>query len=463
MQKIKFGTDGFRGIIGEEFTFETIEILAYATALFAKERWKASLKGMAIGYDMRFLSPEAAQKVAKIFKNTGIKVFLSEDFVPTPVLSYNIKRLKTAGGIMITASHNPYMFNGFKIKTPEGGSAPEEVTSEIEKKIQNISSIPYKNKNTKIIKKDFITPYLEWIKKSVDLKGLKKKVISDPIHGAVRSLFSDILSFFDVDVKVISYERDPNFGGRDPEPIEKNIFPLIKEIKNSLGKAVGIANDGDGDRVCMVDETGEFVSSHQIFALVLDHLYRNKKMRGDVIKTFSTSSLINKMCKDFGLNLYETPIGFKHIMPFMIQKDILIAGEESGGIGVKGHIPERDGIYSALLVLEKMSLEKKSLRELLEDLNKKYGPHYYKRKDIPIDIEKAKIAVEKISSSHFSKIAGKKITYCQMLDGVKLILEDGGWLLIRASGTEPLLRLYCEASSMEEVEELLNEGEKLIS
>jgi len=462
---IKFGTDGWRGVIAEDFTFENLRRVARATALYSIQEWDAQEKGVVIGYDTRFLSPEGASIAANIIANEGIPVVLSQSFVPTPILSFSIKEGKRGGGVMITASHNPYIFNGFKIKTPQAGSAPPQATSRMET-LLSMSTPPKSSDSPQNIKREDLTSaYLRWLQEAIDLRSIGKlpiTIVSDAIHGAVGRLFYRILTPWGMKVEVMAGERNPLFGGRNPEPIEENLIPLIKQIKQCGGQAVGIAHDGDGDRVGMVDESGRFVSSHVIFAMVLEHLYNNKGLKGEVVKTFSTTSMIEKMGEDFGLTVHETSIGFKHILPLMLERDILVAGEESGGIGVKGHIPERDGIYSALLVFEKMAWENRGLSHMVEDLQKRYGPYCYQRRDLNIPQEKGEMMVERLGSAPPDRIGLKSVDKVIILDGIKLLFSDDGWLLFRASGTEPLLRLYCEGRSPEEVKSILDDGERIV-
>ncbi len=463
--EIRFGTDGWRGVIAEDFTFSNLERVARATGLFMLREWGALEEGVVVGYDTRFLSREAASMTARVLASLGIDVTLSPTAVPTPILSFSVKRKGTAGGVVITASHNPYLFNGFKIKSPQGGSAPPGVTREVERLLMDGEETPVSPEPGSVEEEDLISPYLEWLEGSVDLAGLDGfpfTVVSDPIHGAVGYLFRRILVPRGVEVEVLAGDPHPLFGGRDPEPIERNLAPLMGRVRALGGRAVGIANDGDGDRLGMVDEEGRFVSPHRLLALVMDHLYRNRGMRGEVVKTFSTTSMIDKMAQDFGLRLHETAIGFKYILPLMLERDILVGGEESGGIGVKGHIPERDGIYSALLILEKMAWEGKGLAVMVRELEGRYGPHVYRRRDLGIPQEGARKVVEGVAGAPPEGLGRARVEEVRILDGVKLLFKGGGWLLFRASGTEPLLRLYCEGRSLEEVEDILDHGERLV-
>lgn len=459
---IRFGTDGWRGIIAEDFTLYNLQRVAQASALYMIQHWGAEAKGVVVGYDTRFLSPEGAQLVASTLAQEGIPVVLSAEPIPTPILSFTVKKERRGGGIMITASHNPYIFNGFKIKTPQGGSAPPQVTQ----KVESLFDVPHAaTTHWKVKKEDLTTPYILKIREMIKVEAIGKLpyiLVSDPIHGSVGNLFKRIMTPYGLKVEVIAEERNPLFGGRDPEPIERNIRPLMDRVKAFGGRAIGAANDGDGDRLGMVDERGRFVSPHRLLALVLEHLYRNRGMTGEIVKTFSTTSMIDKMGQDYGLTVHETAIGFKHILPLMLERDILVGGEESGGIGVKGHIPERDGIYSALLILEKMAWEGKGLASMVEALEERYGPHIYRRRDLRLPQRKAREVVDRLSQVPPERVNQNEVVEVKVLDGVKLLFQDGGWLLFRASGTEPLLRLYCEAPSLKDVNALLDHGEELV-
>ncbi len=458
---IRFGTDGWRGIIAEDFTLYNLQRVAQASALYMIRHWEAKEKGAVVGYDTRFLSPEGAQLVASTLAQEGIPVVLSAEPIPTPLLSFAVKKKGRGGGIMVTASHNPHIFNGFKIKTPQGGSAPPQVTQ----KVESLLNVPHAAVTPqKVEKEDLTAPYILKIREMIKLEAIGKLpyiLVSDPIHGAVGNLFQRIMTPYGLKVEVIAGERNPLFGGRDPEPIEKNIHLLMDRVKAFGGRAIGVANDGDGDRLGMVDEKGRFVSPHRLLALVLEHLYRNRGMTGEIVKTFSTTSMIEKMGQDYGLTVHETAIGFKYILPLMLEMDILVGGEESGGIGVKGHIPERDGIYSALLILEKMAWEEKGLASMVEALEKRYGSHLYRRRDLHLPQREAHGVVDKLSQVPPERVNQNEVAQVKVLDGVKLLFQDGGWILFRASGTEPLLRLYCEAPSLKEVNTLLDHGEEL--
>ena len=468
--EIRFGTDGWRGVIAEDFTFSNLQRVARGAGIFMATHWGARDRGVVVGYDTRFLSREAAELTARVLAEWVSEVILSPEPLPTPILSFSVKRLASAGGVMITASHNPYMFNGFKIKSPQGGSASPRVTREVEALVEGGDGSLAKGSGIQgsrgeIYGEDLVSPYLEWLEGAVDMEALGRAglfVISDPIHGAVGHLFQRILEPHGVRVEVVAGEPHPLFGGRDPEPIERNLAPLMARVRSLKGEAVGIANDGDGDRLGMVDEEGRFVSPHRLLALVLDHLYRNRGMRGEVVKTFSTTSMIDKMGQDFGITVHETAIGFKYILPLMLERDILVGGEESGGIGVKGHIPERDGIYSALLILEKMAWEGKGLAVMVKELEERYGSHVYRRRDLGLPQELARMVVERVAQDPPPRLARARVEEVKVLDGVKLLFRGGGWLLFRASGTEPLLRLYCEGATLEEVEEILDHGEGLV-
>jgi len=449
--------------------FENVEKVAQATAEFVKEeRWPWE-KGVFIGYDTRFMSELFAQKVAEILAANDIKVIFPKKFVPTPFVTFGIIRYGLGFGISITASHNPYQYNGYKLRTPEGGAAPPEITVKIEERIgKNPARAMDFSEAIRRGVVEVINPYpdyIAWVKKRIDLEAIGKaefEIIANPMHGATADLSKTILEPYGCSVEVINLKREGFFGFKHPEPIEKNVLDLIALIKEKKAN-VGIATDGDGDRVGLVDEKGNFVNPHQIYSLILMHLVKNRKLRGNIAKTVSTTSLLNKIAQDFGLKVIETGVGFKFMAKLLAEKEVIIGGEESGGIGVIFHIPERDGLFSALLVLEYMAYEGKTLSELVEMLWDRYGKHIYKREDVRVNvIEEAQNFVKELKNAPPERIGGRQVKEIITTDGVKFVLEDGSWMLFRASGTEPLLRVYCESFSQEELKEILEDGKKLV-
>ncbi|MBP8975449.1 MAG: phosphoglucomutase/phosphomannomutase family protein [Bacteroidetes bacterium] len=456
---IKFGTDGWRGIIADDFTFENVAKVALATANFYK-RHKKIKNGIVVGYDARFLSQEFAEKVAEVLANRGIKVILSDKISSTPMVSLLTKQLNAAAGIIITASHNPAKYNGFKIKGDFGGPAHPETIEKVEKELKKIirSKIELKKSFSDLVKKgmivhhDFTSDYVKDVRSKIDIERIKSagiKIAYDAMHGSGQGVMEQILP---VTVSLRN-SFNPSFGGDHPEPLPQYLQGLQNAVvKNKCD--IGIATDGDADRIGAFDEQGNFVNSHRIFALLLKYFVEEKHLRGEVAKSFSVSQLINKMCEKYQIPLHETPVGFKYLCRLMTERDILIAGEESGGLGVKGHLPERDGIYIGLLLCEIMTVRKKKLSELVAEVMDEFGWVYYDRYDAHIT-EKEKQRILSVYKKGVKSIAGYPVQRVDTTDGMKLFI-DNGWVLVRASGTEPLIRFYAEAETPEKVAKLID-------
>ncbi len=472
---IKFGTDGWRGIIADNFTFENIELVSYACAEQFLEDLK-KCKGVVtlplqniiyIGYDRRFLGREFAECVALIFSKKGLNVKLYNTDVPTPMVSFDVKKNSAVGGIVITASHNPPEFSGFKIKMPDGCSAPKSYTDKIEKRLQNINvEVGFKPTSTAYVKTiDPSKDYIDFIKKTIDLdklKNLNETVIVDSMHGTGGNYIESFLKGGKLQVKTIRGDIDVNFGGINPEPMMPQLQPLCNEvIKNK--ELIGLATDGDADRVGAVDENGDYLNTHKLLAILLYYLAEKKKLTGGVVVTFSQSVLVKKMAEKYGFKIYEVPIGFKHIADLMLKEDILIGGEEANGIGSKLHfIPERDGIFNALLLLEAVNSFGLKPSQLIKKIHDEFGAFYYDRIDLHIPSSEIGIEfVEKIKSNPPKEVNEFKVKELKTLDGAKVIFEDDSWLLFRASGTEPLLRIYSEGRSKEFVAKTLKAGQNL--
>jgi len=455
---IQFGTDGWRGVIADDFTFENLSKVALATAKYLA-RHKKIKNGVIVGYDARFLSKEFAEKTAEVLANSNIKVVLSDAISSTPMVSLLSKSLSAAGGVIITASHNPAKYNGYKLKGDFGGPAHPEMIAKLEAQLSKVmrSKVPSKRSFAELVAKgmityrDFTTAYVEDVKSKVDLQAIRSAGISiafDAMYGSGQGVLQRL-----VPVSVALRDHfNPSFGGGHPEPLAQN----LKELSAAVVRhkcSIGIATDGDADRVGAVDERGNFVDSHRIFALLLKYLVETKGRRGEVAKSFSVSKLIDKMCAKYGLTLHETPVGFKHLCRLMTERDILIAAEESGGLGVKGHIPERDGIYIGLLLCEMMAVRKKSLGQLVDELMSEFGWHFFNRYDAHLT-EKEKQRILSAYKKGVRRVAGMDVLDVDTKDGFKLLVEKG-WVLVRASGTEPLIRFYAEADSPEKVDRLL--------
>ena len=461
MDKIKFGTDGWRGVIAEDFTFANVRRVAAAVAQYVREESEPA-RGLIVGYDMRFLSAGFAQAAAEVIAAAGIPVWLANAGTPTPAVSYAVVARKTAGAVMITASHNPYRWNGIKFKAPYGGSADPAIIHRIETHLHRLDRArtrPRKVRPAAVECLDLTTPYLERLKELTHLDQIRasgQRFVIDPMYGSGRGCIARLFDEAGITYREIHSEHNPLFPGLNPEPIEPHVAGLRQAVTEGNFDA-GFATDGDADRIGAIDRTGEFIDSHKIFCILLKHLVEDRGLRGEVVKTFSTTQMVDKLARKHHLPLHLTPIGFKYICELMLTHDILIGGEESGGIGVKGHLPERDGILNSLLLAEVMAEKKKTLGELVEDLSQEFGPHFYDRVDLEIELATAQRLAKQVAQGKFKKIAGLKVTAVEDLDGAKMRLGDSVWLLVRASGTENLLRLYCEATSREQVKMLLAE------
>lgn len=463
---IKFGTDGWRAVISDQFTFENVRIVAQAIAEYVLDTAGKKVT-VAVGYDTRFLSDKYAEECARVLAANGLQVLLANAVTPTPALSYAVKHRQAAGGIMVTASHNPYTYNGIKYKAGFGGSALPDIIKEIEARLyrNEPAVMPF---DTALAKGDikYINckeDYFKQIRSLVDLPRIAKannKVIIDPMHGAGAGYIRELLGSEGMNVNEIRSDKNPLFGGVNPEPIRQNLQALVDSVLNGKAHA-GFATDGDADRVGAVDANGEFVNSHVIYALLLRYLITERKWSGGVVKTFSTSQMIDKLASKYNILVYETPIGFKYICELFLKKDILLGGEESGGIGFKNHIPERDGILCSLLLIEIMAAYGKPLHEIIEEMMQEIGYHHYDRVDLHLSPEVKDRTMMTLTDTPPKEFAGVKVKETLTLDGIKFMLEDGSWILFRASGTEPVVRVYVEAGSKELVEKIIREGQQI--
>lgn len=463
---IKFGTDGWRGLIARDFTFENLRKVALATANLLLKR-KPEGNKVVIGYDTRFLSKEFALETAQVLASKGIAADVSDDISSTPMASFATKERGADLGVVITASHNPAEYSGYKVKANFGGpAAPEEVAAlEDELKLIWGDSADYEMdtvenyiKQGKITLFDAKTPFLNYLREKIDFDTIKKsgvKVLFDPMHGAGIDTMKHLLP----DTTEIHDYHNPGFGEVDhPEPIE-NCLEVQQEMMRSGNFDIGIATDGDADRLGLFDNEGNFVDSHKIYMILLKYLYEEKGVRGEVAKTVSLTTMVNLFCEKHGITLHETAVGFKHIAKLMVEKDIIIGGEESGGLSTIVHIPERDGIFNALMILEIMAVRGKSLKELCSELDEEFGPHRFARRDVRVTRQR-KEEILAAAAKEPSKLGNYEVVRIQTTDGYKYFV-DGGWLLIRASGTEPLIRFYSEAKDFDMVNELLDAGFEL--
>ncbi len=473
---IKFGTDGWRAVIGEEFTFGNVRLVTQAIADFVKgslgDKPREPAPCLVVGFDTRFLSDRFAIEVAQVLAANGIRVYLTEADCPTPVLSYAVKSLGADGGVMITASHNPPRYNGIKLKASYGGAVGPDVAQRVEECLAaNLAqgreprTVGYEEAlaGGAIQRFDPSPDYLSHLRTLVDLEAIARsglRVLVDPMYGAGRGYLRGLLEEAGCRVKEIHGEMNPGFGGIHPEPIERYLRALIEEVKGGDWD-VGLATDGDADRIGAVDGDGDFVDPHHIFALALRYLVEERGWSGAVVKTVSTTQMVNRLAERYNLPLYETPVGFNHICDLMLTQDVLIGGEESGGMSIKGHIPEGDGILMGLLLLEIMASYGRPLKAILDDLEAEIGRFHCARRDLRVRALAKAEMVERLKAKAPSQIEGLKVRGIDDRDGVKYLLEDESWLLIRPSGTEPVLRIYAEASSPEAVERLLRFGENL--
>ena len=467
---IKFGTDGWRGIIAQDFTFDNVRACAQAVADYLKQAGLAS-RGLIIGYDTRFASEDFASAAAEVIAGNGIKAYLCPKATPTPTISFGILAKQAGGAIIITASHNPANWNGFKYKSEEGSSASPEVTAEIEKRLSlalttgKINLIPLSKALDQGIVEylDLVPIYVKQLTKLIDLNQLRQarlKVVIDPMYGAGAGYFNMLLGGGAIQLVEINNERNPLFPGIRPEPIAANLTKLSATVKEQKAN-VGLATDGDADRIGIIDENGEFITQLQVFALLCLYMLEVRGERGAIVKTITDTSMIDRLGEMFDLPVYETPVGFKYVAPIMKAENALIGGEESGGYGFRGHVPERDGILAGLYFLDMMVKTGKTPSQLLSYLYSKVGPHYYERRDFTFPEAERKAIIKRISANLPQSIGGVKVVKINTTDGFQLILADTTWLLIRFSGTEPLLRIYAESDSPSRVERLLELGREL--
>jgi phosphomannomutase len=459
-QTVKFGTDGWRGVIADDYTFANLGKVALATARYFAGQKKRK-NGIVIGYDARFMSKEFAEVVAHVMADAGIAVKLADSIVSTPMVSLLTLREGASGGIVITASHNPARYNGFKIKGDFGGPAHPEMIARVEKelaKVLKLKKLPQPKRTLEqLIAKGTITPiamkqrYLDDIAVKIDMDLIRRsglRILYDVMYGAGQGVLDEVLP----GVRQIHETYNPSFGGTNPEPLAQNLTELMRTVK-AEHYDIGIATDGDADRIGAVDEQGNFVDSHRIFSLLLKYLVEQKKMTGEVVKSLSVTQMVDQQCAKYGLKLVETPVGFKYICRYMTEHDVLIGGEESGGLGVKGHLPERDGIFLGLMLCEMMAVRRKPLGALVGELMDEFGVHEFRRVDMHLS-EKEKESVMKRFRGNLREIGGYAVTGRNDTDGHKLFVE-GGWVLVRASGTEPLIRVYAEGGSTAMVDRLL--------
>jgi len=465
---IQFGTDGWRAVIADDFTFDNVRRVAGAIASYVLKHEDSS-RGLIVGYDTRFGSPRFARAAAEVLAGAGIPIRLANDYTPTPAISLAVKSNGAAGGVVITSSHNPWNWNGVKFKGKFGGSATPAIMKIIEQ--ETAAGAMPRAKTAAIEEVDLKPGYMRALCRFADLDLISKaryKVAIDSMHGSGRGVLTQIFSEHGIEFVAIRQDVDPLFPGINPEPIEPHVR-LLQETVVREGCHAGFATDGDADRIGAVAEDGSFVDSHKIFSVLLDWLLRRRQWPGEIVRAFNTTRMLDRIAARYGRKINECPIGFKHIADLMMDREILIGGEESGGIGYSRYLPERDGILNSLLLANVMAEERKPLGELVARLQKEYGPHYYGRRDLHISDELKKTAIDRACSESTRKLGRYPILKKEGLDGMKLFFEastngNGAepWVLFRASGTEPLLRIYAEAASPELVEEVLVIAENFV-
>jgi len=468
---IKFGTDGWRGIIAEDFTFDNVRACAQSVALFLQESGLAP-RGLVVGYDTRFASEDFAAAVAEVVTANGVKVYLADKATSTPAVSYSILDKGAGGAVVITASHNPPQWNGFKYKPDFAGSATPEVIARLEAPLPDIlaSGSPPRLALGEAESRgllewfDPVPPYMAQLRRLVDLERIRAsdlKVCVDPMYGSGRGYVRELLEGGRLALKELHGERNPTFPGlHSAEPIGRNLADLAAAVRAEKAD-VGLATDGDADRLGVVDEAGEYVDQLQVFGLLTYYLLEVRGERGAIVKSLTTTRMVMRLGEIYNVPVYETAVGFKYLGPKMIESNALIGGEESGGYAFRGHIPERDGVLASLYFLDFMARTGKRPSALLAELYDRVGPHYYDRVDIRMRPEEHEGVLKRVDESRPKQLAGVGVVGRDTVDGYRFELENGGWLLIRFSGTEPLIRIYTEVPEKRLVPELLKAGREL--
>ncbi len=466
---IKFGTEGWRAIIAEEFTAENVRVVTQAIAEhYLEEAQGRPTVTLAVGHDTRFLSDYFARAVCEVLAGNGIRAILGDQAIPTCAVSRYVVNEKLPAGIMVTASHNPAIYNGIKVKASYGGSAAPETVAAIEARLGRspIKRVAFDDasKQGLITTTPMIPKFLQGIRSFIDLAAIRRsglRVVIDSMHGAGGRLIEGLLKGGKCRIETIRAESDALCGGEGPEPIAAHLKPLQAAIKRSRAD-VGIANDGDADRLGIVGPDGVWLNPGQVMCVLLMHLVKSRKMSGAVVKTVSNTMMINRLTEALGLRLIEVPVGFKYVAKLMLEQDILIGGEESGGIGVKGYMPERDGILNGLLVLEAMAVYRQTLSVIMRELERAYGSWYYGRRDLHLKMPQVEGLFRRLQRAAPHDMAGTSVASVNTLYGVKLIGRDESWLLFRRSGTEPIVRIYAETPKKRQLSRLLEFGVGLV-
>jgi phosphomannomutase len=467
MDAIKFGTDGWRAVIADEYTFANLERVARATGQWLR-RHHGDDASVVVGCDTRFQGSAFAAFTARVLASMGVRVRLAKTFATTPAVSWATVDGGHRAGIVITASHNPPEYNGFKIKAHFGGPATPVMIAEVEEELGRLEDGPALRPMEELEREglvewfDLRKAYVALLKKRIDVEAIKEAQIRigyDAMYGAGQGIVTELLGV--ARVVELHHDLNPGMHGQAPEPIERNLAELAETVPEQ-NLACGLATDGDADRIGLVDEEGNFVDSHKILALLVKYLHEEKGLRGSIVKTFSTTDMLDRMGEAYGLPVETTPIGFKYIGPKMIEADVLVGGEESGGMAVKGHIPERDGLYIGLTVVEMMVKRERTLSGLVRELMDEFGPHYQSRNDLHTTEDKKRTFLRRLEKGGPDVIGGQEVRGVETLDGYKYRV-GGGWLMFRPSGTEPVLRIYSEAHSQEEADALVQAGAALVN
>jgi phosphomannomutase len=465
---IQFGTDGWRAVIAEHFTFHNIDRVAQATADFWKKNRPTGTEDRAVvGFDRRFLSDQFARRTAEVLAGNGFKVILTDQPTPTPAVSLAVKAERAVGGVMITASHNPPMFNGFKVKAWFGGSADPSICQGVEAQLDQhpAQSLPFEEASSagQIVVRDLRRPHYAAVRRLVDFNLIAQsglRFAHDALFGVGAGCFDTLLAGTTCRVTTLNGQHDCLFGGINPEPIAAN-YTLSAAYLRKHPHDLCLVTDGDADRVGGMDGRGHFLSTHQIICLLLQHFIVNRKGQGRIVKALTTTSMVDKICSQYGLPLTETGVGFKLICAELAKGGVLLGFEESGGIGFPGHIPERDGILAGLMLLELLATERQPLTRLLARLEKEFGPHHYARLDTRFPIEKRPLLMEYLKNNPPARLLRSPVQEVKSFDGVKFVAEDSTWLMLRGSGTEPVLRIYAEAGSDADARKLVRLGTRL--
>ena len=464
MSTIKFGTDGWRAVIGDGYTFDNLTTVARATAAWVKDQHEGD-GSVVVACDTRFQGEAFAEHVARVLASEGVRVRLASGFATTPAVSWATSEHGATAGVVITASHNPPQYNGFKIKAHFGGPATPDMIADVEARLDDAARASGEIRTADALAADNLietfdlqTAYVGLLKERLDIDAIKEagtRVAYDAMYGAGQGVVTELLG--KARVTELGHDLNPGMYGQAPEPIDRNLDALQKAVVDD-NCGIGLATDGDADRIGLVDEEGTFVDSHKILALLVKYLHEEKGLRGDVVKTFSTTDMLDRMGEAYGLNVVTTAIGFKYIAGKIVGGDVLVGGEESGGMAVKGHVPERDGLFIGLTVAEMMVKRERTLSGLVRELMDEFGPHYQARNDLHTTDARKQAVLRVLEEDGLSTIDGRAVESTETLDGFKFRVEGGGWLMFRPSGTEPVLRIYSEADSQDAADALVAWG-----